>query len=79
MIIMPEIDKRNASRVADRIRRAIEVWDFDVPAGQPIEITATFGLATCPEDGSSPEDLLLRADERLYRAKRAGKNRVLAV
>jgi diguanylate cyclase (GGDEF)-like protein len=40
-------------------------------------ISVSIGGATFPEDGTSSEDLLVRADERLYRAKREGKNRVI--
>src|SRR5262249_56335318 len=44
------------------------------PHGQ---ISASFGIASLPEDvGAAAEDLIRAADEALYIAKRAGKNRV---
>jgi GGDEF domain-containing protein len=45
-----------------------------------LPVTASFGVAAVPDDGSFESDELLAiADERLYAAKRGGKNRVAAV
>jgi diguanylate cyclase (GGDEF)-like protein len=41
-------------------------------------ITFSAGIATAPEHGSTPEELLRAADAALYAAKQAGRNRVLA-
>ena len=35
----------------------------------------SLGIAAFEKDGDSPDDLLIKADERLYQAKRTGKNR----
>ena len=77
LIIMPEIDKRTTVDVADRMRRNIENYEIEVMNGEMVTVTASFGIATFDEDGNSPDDLLVRADERLYKAKRQGKNRVV--
>jgi diguanylate cyclase (GGDEF)-like protein len=45
--------------------------------GEKVGMTASFGMATFPEDGTSSADLLVKVDERLYRAKWEGKNRVV--
>ena len=55
-------------------------WSFFSPAGATVKLTASLGIGFYPsEDVATPEDLLRAADEALYRAKRAGKNRVCAV
>jgi diguanylate cyclase (GGDEF)-like protein len=51
--------------------------DIEVMNGEMVTVTASFGIATFDEDGNSPDDLLVKADERLYKAKRQGKNRVV--
>ncbi|MNT81939.1 response regulator PleD [compost metagenome] len=40
-------------------------------------VTVSLGVATAPEDGGSFNALLAEADERLYKAKNAGRNRVV--
>ncbi len=77
LIIMPEIDKQTTVDVADRMRRNIENHEIEVMNGEMVTVTASFGIATFDEDGNSPDDLLVKADERLYKAKRQGKNRVV--
>jgi diguanylate cyclase (GGDEF)-like protein len=42
---------------------------------QEVAIGASIGIAVWPEDGDTPEQLERRADEAMYRAKQAGKNR----
>src|SRR6266436_8785327 len=72
-ILLVETPKAGAQTYADSIRHVLEHHVF--PHGQ--RISASFGIATVPEDvGASANDLLRAADEALYSAKRAGKNRV---
>ena len=72
-ILLVETPKAGAQIYADRIRSVLEHHVF--PHGQ--RVSASFGIATLPEDvGPAAEDLLRAADEALYAAKRAGKNRV---
>jgi diguanylate cyclase (GGDEF)-like protein len=77
LIIMPEIDKLTAVHVADRMRRNIENHEIEVLDGEKVRVTASFGVSIFSEDGISPDDLLVKADERLYKAKWEGKNRVV--
>jgi diguanylate cyclase (GGDEF)-like protein len=42
-----------------------------------VRLTVSAGLALWPRDGMSVDEILLCADERLYRAKRLGRNRVV--
>ncbi|MEE9401824.1 MAG: diguanylate cyclase [Desulfobacteria bacterium] len=77
LIILPEIDKQTATLVCNRLRRNIEELEIEVMEGDKITVTASFGIASFQEDGVLPEDLLVKADERLYKAKREGKNLVV--
>ena len=66
----------DAHNQAERIRRQIAAFDFG-GGGQPLSVTASFGIAAHPDSGADgPEALIRLADRALYRAKRAGKNRV---
>ena len=65
--------------VADRIRRRIAETNFPVGGGKHTNITASIGVAACPENGVDKEVLLGMADKSMYRSKKAGKNRVAIV
>ena len=77
VIVLPQNGRAGANLVAERVRRAIENHPFP---GEEISgrITSSLGIAVYPEDGDSVEDLIDRADQALYRAKRLGRNRVSA-
>lgn len=45
-------------------------------AGKPIQISVSIGITQFPQDGSSPVALLEAADQAMYKAKRAGANRM---
>ena len=78
-VIMPATDLDGALRVADRIREA--VVDLGLPhAASPSDhrVTLSVGAASAiPAIGQTPADLLAAADAALYRAKHAGRNRVM--
>jgi two-component system cell cycle response regulator len=79
VIIMPETDVAVATIVAERLRRRVASEPFIVHQGTgSIDVTASIGLATLdtPEDNAA--SILKRADQALYRAKRDGRNRVVA-
>lgn len=77
LIIMPETTKEEAYNVVERLRARIASERISLPCGEAVTITASFGGSTFPKDGESSEDLLIKADERMYQAKREGKNRVV--
>jgi len=77
LIVLPETAKDDACRLAERIRCAVEEQAFVIVEGEAIRRTVSVGVASYPEDALNPDELVQRADEALYRAKRAGKNRVL--
>ena len=51
---------------------------FAAGAAKPLHITVSVGLALNEQDGDTPETVTKRADIALYKAKRAGRNRVVA-
>lgn len=63
----------DAGKVAGKIVAALA--EPYVLNGITAEISASVGVALCPDDGTTGEDLLKAADEAMYRAKKAGKNR----
>jgi two-component system, cell cycle response regulator len=79
VVAMPDTDASLALLVAERLRQKIAEEGFDVPGtAQPITVTASIGIASLQTDEDSPDGLVKRADEALYRAKRSGRNRVAA-
>jgi diguanylate cyclase (GGDEF)-like protein len=75
VILLVETSKAGARLYADRIRQVVATFPFS--HGKPI--TASFGVASLPDDeAATSEDLFRAADEALYAAKRAGKNQVAA-
>ncbi len=72
-VLLVETSKAGARLYADRIRYVLSTWEFN----HGRRVTASFGIASLPEDVAPSADELIRAaDEALYAAKRAGKNRV---
>jgi two-component system cell cycle response regulator len=68
-----------ASAVAERLRRSVETTPFAISRDpQKLNITISIGIAGSERSGDTAEALLHRADEALYRAKRGGRNRVVA-
>ncbi len=71
------MDKQSAVHVLNRLRRDIEKHEIEITEGEKIRVTISFGVSNFQEDEVLPDDFLVKADERLYRVKREGKNRVV--
>lgn len=65
-----------AAAVAERLRAAVEGTSVEVGLGRYASITASFGVASTTLHGGDRLTLLKAADRAMYRAKRAGRNRV---
>ncbi|MFL5319203.1 MAG: diguanylate cyclase [Myxococcaceae bacterium] len=79
--LLPETGPQEAHRVAERVREGIEALVFDWKstegAKSKVKVTASLGVATFPVPSiDSSESLLRAADDCLYAAKQAGRNRV---
>jgi diguanylate cyclase (GGDEF)-like protein len=72
-VLLVETSKAGARLYADRIRQIIATFPFS----HGRTVTASFGIASLPDDEATTSEALIRAaDEALYAAKRAGKNQV---
>ncbi len=78
VLVMPETDAAFAASVAERLRRDVEVAPFKTRSGEALTVTVSIGLAEWQGSADTPEALVKRADQALYAAKRAGRNRVVA-
>jgi len=79
VIVMPDTDLAMAYHVAERLRAGIARRPFALDAkAAALDVTASVGVASLEGARDSPESLLRHADQALYRAKRDGRNRVIA-
>jgi diguanylate cyclase (GGDEF)-like protein len=74
-VVVPETDLDGAIDLAERLRQALESEEIELQNGTRLSVTASFGAAV-KGDLPAGERLVAAADELLYEAKRAGKNRV---
>ncbi len=72
---LPGVGKAEAVSIADAVRVAINAHVYE-RNGVRVHPGISLGVATLPEDASDAEAIFRAADQALYRAKRAGKNRV---
>lgn len=76
LLILPNTSKDEAVRTLDRLRSIISGVDWSAISGQ-LKVTMSAGICSV-RAGDSDTDILARADVALYRAKDAGRNRVVA-
>ena len=79
VVVMPDTDPGFAYAVAERLRQSVESAPFLISRspGQ-LNVTVSIGIASSLGAPDTSESLLHRADQALYRAKREGRNRVIA-
>lgn len=75
-ILLPDTDADGAADIAERIRRIIAETPVDY-GGRTLRISASFGVAESIPGETGIDDLVKRGDECLYKAKSAGRNRVV--
>ena len=75
-LILPHTTSENAAKFADRLRRSVDETDFQFE-GSSIKVTVSLGVASLPgNDPKTHTDIIRFADDALYAAKNAGRNRV---
>mgnify|MGYP001431208377 CR=1 FL=1 len=72
LVFLQNADRHFALQVGERLRAAVEEGSKD----WPFPVTISVGVASCPEDGVTAEELLAKAEEANYAAKQRGKNQV---
>jgi diguanylate cyclase (GGDEF)-like protein len=71
LLVLPETQIEGAARVSERVREHLANKKF---GGS--KITLSIGIAEFPAHGDSPEAIIASADAAMYKAKRAGRDRV---
>jgi diguanylate cyclase (GGDEF)-like protein len=76
-VILPQTDLAGAALLAERMREGIDQLRVKrLDGGEALRVTASFGVAAVPQSALDEDSLVEAADQALYRAKAAGKNRV---
>lgn len=71
MVLLPDTPLEQARELAERLRKAVQQAEYSFPEG----VTMSCGLAALSGQDAAP-DVVARADQALYEAKRAGRNQV---
>ncbi len=74
VVVLPETPPSGALVIAERIRKAIESHSFLKDQGLEARISASFGIASYPDHALTPEGLIQKADQAMYRVKERDKN-----
>ncbi|UCF30183.1 MAG: GGDEF domain-containing protein [bacterium] len=74
LVYLSHADREGAAGIAEKLRIAVEQTSF-IMKGKDTRVTISLGVAAAPEDGSNFDELIEHADQALYKAKRAGRNR----
>lgn len=75
LLVLPQMPEDKAVERAEQLRSAMVATPV-LYGETPIMVTASFGVATFPRDGRTGDELITAADNALYAAKAAGRNRV---
>ncbi len=75
-IILPNADKDEVIITAQKICQAVAAKPFKLGNDFESNVTISLGVATYPQDGSKPSELIDKADQGLYNAKENGRNQV---
>ena len=79
VIVLPETDIEAAKRKLESLRESVaNTLIVTTKRSEKLRATISAGLASFPEDGENPAQLFALADEKLFQAKKEGRNRVVA-
>jgi len=76
LMVLANSEAEGAAVFAERLRQEVEATELGAESGSSISVTVSVGVATLAQDHQTPGDLVSHADEAMYRAKQAGRNRV---
>ncbi|MBI4056600.1 MAG: diguanylate cyclase [Elusimicrobia bacterium] len=76
-VILPAVVRSKGIEFAEFLRARVQEEPF-VFQGQKTHVTMSFGVSSFPQDATSSSQLIRVADERMYRAKKNGRNQVVA-
>jgi diguanylate cyclase (GGDEF)-like protein len=76
LMVLANADADGGRIFAERLRQEVESTELGAETGSSIQVTLSVGVATLGARHETPGDLVSQADEALYRAKQAGRNRV---
>ncbi len=72
LCLISNADEFAAMKIADRLRIKVQELELDTKA----RITISIGVAICPDQGTTVDELLVAADRAMYQAKASGRNQV---
>lgn len=75
-LLLPGAGQQEALAVANRLRRQVERMQTALPSGEVLQLTVSIGVATSPTAQMPMSEMLSLADQTMYEAKHAGRNRV---
>jgi two-component system, cell cycle response regulator len=79
VVILPETDMDAAQQKLESLRKAVASTPIAVGShGKQVRVTISAGIASFPQDGEDAAELFALADERMFQAKREGRNRIVA-
>jgi diguanylate cyclase (GGDEF)-like protein len=73
--LLPSTSLEQACEIAERVRMAVSELAFTAPSGNALHVTISIGVARMLGGEAQTESVLRRADQAMYEAKRAGRNR----
>jgi diguanylate cyclase (GGDEF)-like protein len=77
IILLPDCSQEQALELSRRLRRALNGAAFLQGEGLALKVTASYGIATLPQDARDRESLLLIADRAMFSSKGRGKDRIM--
>lgn len=77
-VILPNFDKKKALVISEQVRQIIEGMKI-ILRNQITRITVSIGLGSFPEDAKDEDELIMKADQAMYKAKQKGRNRVCTI
>jgi diguanylate cyclase (GGDEF)-like protein len=78
VVILPNTGKEGAMTLASRLHQVFREHEFHDESRNPFNLTASFGLATYPDDAGSKDELVRLADQAMYRVKESTRDAVLS-